>query len=369
MKIGINLLGESGLNSGSGRFAKKNIELFQLLDNENEYFIYYHSGFDISIFRQNLSNFHFVKIPTKSSLIVRRFAEQVILPWYCWHDGIDRLLSTNNIGCIPLLNKNVMMILDLAHWKDGTTNSKFIHKTYLRVLQWISAKVSHKVITISEFSKQDIAATLGIENEKIAINYLGIDSEKFKKRSAEQIKKTLDKYKLHSEYIFAFSSLLAHKNYKRLFEAFKTTSLPVKLVFGGKRSDEAEALLRFILEIGMEDKIQYIEYPSDDELIDLLSGSLFYTLASYFEGAGTTPLEAMCCQKGVVVGDLPAIREYLGENAVYVDPLNVESIAIGLKKMYEDKELRKRLEVDGYKYAQTFDFEEYGKRLQKLLTE
>jgi glycosyltransferase involved in cell wall biosynthesis len=369
MKIGINLLGESGLNSGSGRFAKKNIEIFQQLDNENEYFIYYHSGFDITNFRGDLSNFHFIKIPTKSALIFRRFAEQVVLPWYCWKDGIDRLLSTNNVGCIPLMSKNVMMILDLAHWKEGNTNSRFIHKAYLKTLQWISAKVSRTIITISEFSKLDITKTLGVEERKVVVNYLGIDSEKFQKRSTEQIKPTLDKYHLHSEYIFAFSSLLAHKNYKRLFEAFKIANLPVKLIFGGKRSEEADELLRFIKEIGMSEKVQYIEYPLDDELIDLLSGSLFYTLASYFEGAGTTPLEAMCCGKAVVVGDLPAVREYVGENAVYVDPMSVESIAEGLKILYQDKELRSKLEAKGFRHARTYDFVEYGKRLQKTLTE
>lgn len=370
MKIGINLIGESGLNSGSGRITKKIIEILQRIDNENEYFVYYHKDYDTSIFNLKSSNFHYIKVPTNRNVMIRRIVEQFILPFYLIKNRVEVIFSSNNIGIIAAGNKNIIMIHDLAHWKKDSPQSKFIHKVFLRTLQYLSTKLAKKIITISEFSKQDIINTLKIAPNKVFVNYNGIDFDKFQVITKDKISETLNKYNIQGNYIFGFSSLLPHKNYRRLFEAFKNAELPIKLIFGGKRTAEAESLISYINEIKMQDKIIYIEYPSDEELVALLSGCLFYTLVSTFEGAGTTPLEAMSCNKAVLVGDIPAIKEYLGDKAVYVDPFDIQSISIGLKKLYEDSALREKLSMNGREHAKMFDFQKNVENLlQIILTE
>jgi glycosyltransferase involved in cell wall biosynthesis len=260
-----------------------------------------------------------------------------------------------------------MYILDLAHWKKGSKDTNLTHKLFLNPLQYISAIVSRKIITISEFSKKDIVQTLKIPAEKIAVIYLGIDSQKFTISSKENVQKVMTKFKITGDYIFSYSGILPHKNYLRLCEAFKKSELPVNLVISGKRTSHSEELIAKINELKMQARIQYIEYASDNDLVDLISGSLYYTNVSYFEGAGTTPLEAMLCKKAVLIGDVPSVREYVNNYGYYVDPLSIDSICDGLVDLYNNLDLRDKLQFDGYKWALKFDYKEYCKKLILIL--
>ncbi len=81
--------------------------------------------------------------------------------------------------------------------------------------------------------------------------------------------------------------------------------------------------------------------------IDLLhdgpTASVVLAIPSLYEGFGLPAVEAMACGTPVVAGDIPALREVLGDEGVYVDPLDIDSIAVGLQTVVDDHSIRARM--------------------------
>jgi glycosyltransferase involved in cell wall biosynthesis len=57
----------------------------------------------------------------------------------------------------------------------------------------------------------------------------------------------------------------------------------------------------------------------DDDLAAIYSGARALVFPSDDEGFGLPPVEALACGTPVVVCDVPALREVLGERATFVD--------------------------------------------------
>lgn len=84
-------------------------------------------------------------------------------------------------------------------------------------------------------------------------------------------------------------------------------------------------------------------YVTDETLPGLVAAAEMFCYPSLYEGFGLPPLEAMAAGTPALVGDYPAAREVLGEDALLVDPLDVQAIASGLHALAVDDALRSRL--------------------------
>jgi glycosyltransferase involved in cell wall biosynthesis len=78
-------------------------------------------------------------------------------------------------------------------------------------------------------------------------------------------------------------------------------------------------------------------------LESLYAGALALVMPSRTEGYGFPPLEAAACGTPSVVSDLPALRETLGDAAVFVAPGDEGALAEALTHIARDAELRDRL--------------------------
>jgi glycosyltransferase involved in cell wall biosynthesis len=77
-------------------------------------------------------------------------------------------------------------------------------------------------------------------------------------------------------------------------------------------------------------------YLGDDELARLVAGAAALAYPSWYEGFGLPALEALACGTPVVAGDVPALREVLGDHAELVDPGDAGALASALAKAVED---------------------------------
>ena len=94
-----------------------------------------------------------------------------------------------------------------------------------------------------------------------------------------------------------------------------------------------------------------------------MAGCKFYCLPSFWEGFGLEILSAFGCGKPVVVSDIGSIPEVAGEAGIYVDPKNVESIALGMQKVLNmnEKEYNSIVEL-GFIQAKKFSWEECSRK-------
>jgi glycosyltransferase involved in cell wall biosynthesis len=81
-----------------------------------------------------------------------------------------------------------------------------------------------------------------------------------------------------------------------------------------------------------------------------------------YEGFGLPPLEAMACGVPVLTSNVCSLPEVVGDAGVLVDPLDVEAIADGIRRLVQDSELRTELRQKGLLRAKEFSWDETAHR-------
>jgi glycosyltransferase involved in cell wall biosynthesis len=184
-----------------------------------------------------------------------------------------------------------------------------------------AARTCDVIVTISEYTANDIAKRLGFPRERIVVAYPGVD-ERFTPNGAAM--------EGSGDYVLMLAPGDPRKNHANLAAA-------VELVPG----------LTLVAP----------EQVSDEELAALYRGATVFAYPTFFEGFGIPILEAMACGTPVVASSHPSLDEAAGAAAVRVDPENPEAIAAGLERALDERE---RLVAAGLEHVRRFTWRACG---------
>jgi glycosyltransferase involved in cell wall biosynthesis len=109
--------------------------------------------------------------------------------------------------------------------------------------------------------------------------------------------------------------------------------------------------------------------PTKRELAQLYAACDLFVSASWREGFGLPPLEAMACGAPVVVTDSGGVREYArhDENCLVTPPRNPQALSEAMLRVLTDDALAERLRRNGPRTAARFTWESAVDRLEKAL--
>jgi len=179
---------------------------------------------------------------------------------------------------------------------------------------------------------------------------LGVDSEVFAPAPADRQAEVRARYGLDRPYLCTLSTLEPRKNLTRLVAAYdivcEAARLDLDLVLIGAQgwgANELDALV----DQPRRGRIRSLGYVPAEDLPTLLSAAAAMAYVSLYEGFGLPPLEAMACGCPVVCSGTTSLPEVVGDAALRVDPLDVESIADGLRRLLEEPTLAGDLGVRG----------------------
>lgn len=193
------------------------------------------------------------------------------------------------------------------------------------------------------FVKQKIAADFKIPEDKITVFPWGIDLKIFrklgKKECRDKLKIDKDKFIVifsrHLEPVYGINYLL--NGFKKFINSKDNVILLI--IADGKLRNETE---KFISSNGLTDKIRLIGRIPNDLLPVYLNASDVYVSPSLSDGTSLSLLEAMACGLGLVVTELPAIKEWVSDkNGISVPVQNSDAISAALQRYYEDSRLIK----------------------------
>lgn len=257
--------------------------------------------------------------------------------------------------------------ISFEHFDDIFTKKEmFIQKKLIPY----AARKSDFVFTVSEYSKNDICATYGIDEERVIVTYNG-KSEKYRVNKDEKVfKKIREKYELPDEYILCVGNVQPRKNLKRLIRAYamylKGNPTGKPLVIVGKKAWMFEEIFKEFHELKLENKIIFTGYVEDIHLPIIYSYATLFVYPSIFEGFGLPVLEAMACGVPTITSNVTSLPEVAGDACVFVDPYDEQDISDAICNLLNDKTKRDMLSARGLLQADKFSWKRTAEETVKI---
>ena len=254
--------------------------------------------------------------------------EQIELPLYVKK---KQAILVNLSNTSPILCPDIVCIHDINFIKNKQYYPKLFSFWY-NIMVKNACKKAKKIITVSNFSKNEIENWYGRKDIKVIYNsYEHI----YRIKSKEDI---LEKLNLEKEkYFFTLGTVQKSKNIRWILEVAKRNPKKVFVITGYKNQKE--------LEIDLEN-VKYTGYLSDEEIKALMENCFCYIMPSLYEGFGIPPLEALALGRTVIVSDIPVMHEIFENEVQYLNPLEYD---INLNKIYVGKDREKILEKFSWK--------------------
>jgi glycosyltransferase involved in cell wall biosynthesis len=267
----------------------------------------------------------------------------------------------NLCNTAPLLGRNmVVTILDASVYAVPDAYS-FGFRTWYRLMFPIIGKRSHRVITISEFSRGELQSYAGIAPEHSMV-VPGSGEHILRIPPDESV---LHRLALGSRpYILAVSSRSRHKNLSGIEAAVRLLTgeqFDIVLAGGGNSrvfSSSSSA---------SGEQVRNAGYVTDSELRALYQHASCLVYPSLYEGFGLPPLEAMACGCPVIASRVASLPEVCGDAALYCDPQDPADIAGKIRSLLHDDGLRLDLRRRGLERSAGFRWSRSAESVLTLL--
>jgi glycosyltransferase involved in cell wall biosynthesis len=250
----------------------------------------------------------------------------------------------------------VFTIHDLSHIQCAE-NRKLEISVYYATVMKRACRRAQRILTVSEFTKQQIIQWSGVPAEKVVNVGCGVDPA---------YQPGGNSYGLPFPYLLSVSNRRPHKNEERLVEAFSKARVDpqIHLVFTG---DETPQLRHWIEVQSVSSRVDFVGMVPEERLPALYRGAQALVLPSLYEGFGLPVLEAMACGVPVVTSSVTAMPEVAGDAALLVDPRSVEEISRAMEKVVGDIGLRRQLIQKGTERAASFTWTSTAARVHQLV--
>ena len=191
------------------------------------------------------------------------------------------------------------------------------------------------VVTLSEFSKSEIAALYSVPANRIHVTPLASPPQ-FRPEEGNDAE-VRGRLGVAARYVLAVGNLQPRKNLVRLIEAFSRlaarTDFVHDLVLVGKAQSQESEIDSMIQRLNLTDRVRAVGYVSAEDLPALYRGADLFAYPSLYEGFGLPVLEAMACGTPVLTSRVSPMAELVGNAARLVDPLSIDELAEGMLEM------------------------------------
>ncbi len=268
---------------------------------------------------------------------------------------------------------SVVSVMDLSYLYFPEMFNK---SDLLQLRNWTaySVKKANKVFTISNSSKNDIMKEYKISSDRVVVTHLGIKESVTLTPHIYSMNELKGKYGLSGNFILFVGTLQPRKNIKRLIEAFEKvvkskaeSHKDLQLIIVGRRGWLFEEILETPKELGIEERVKFLENVEDDELPLFYKNALCFVLPSLYEGFGLPVLEAMKQGCPVITSNISSLPEAGGDAALYVDPEDINDIAKKITELVSSEKLRKELIEKGKVQVKKFSWEKTAKETLEVL--
>lgn len=341
------------------------IKELQLLDTENEYYIFVKPGEDRCI--EETKNFHVIEVKCPSYPLW----EQVALPYAARKHNVDILHCTSNTAPIICNTPLVLTLHDIIFLEPRDTNNKSFYQN----LGWLYRRlvVPHildkckRIITVSNFELKNIIGKLSIPESRMAMIYNGYNTW-FK--PINDVESITSKYIDNTGYFFFLGNTDPKKNTERTLIAYsnycKQSSVKRKLLVADLAPQYLEEFIVKNKLDNIRDQVVLTGYVVNSHLPYIYNGAFAFLYTSLRESFGIPLLEAMACGTPVITSNTSSMPEIGGKDAALVNPESSEEITQMMLLIENDNEYRERIKAIGLERVGHFSWKNTASNLLKL---
>jgi len=291
------------------------------------------------------------------------------LLWYYWHEwklpavlkkiNPDVFLSPDGIISLRTNVPSVPVIHDISFYHRPGDIPFHISLYYRHFFRKFALK-GKRILTVSEFSKNDISSYLKIDKKLIDVSYNGV-SEYFMPLSESECN-VFRKYLTGGEPYFLFvGNFSPRKNIPGVIRAYdhfrSNTGFKYKLVLTGGKLFLNRETNRLIKQSPWKSDIILTGSSKHEDLRLLYSSAEALVFVPWFEGFGIPAAEAMRCGVPVILSNATSLPEIGGDAALYVDPGNTYEISRAMETIVKDKSKRKEMIEKGFHASGRFTWD------------
>lgn len=247
----------------------------------------------------------------------------------------------------PIAPANTLVVMhDLIYrpfpWYEG----RFGQRRLINRLCERFAKNSRHIVTVSEFSRQDIIQILEIPENKVTSIPNWIEDDFVQRGANTDLVDLRSRLQLPEEYWLYVGGYDYRKNVEFLLEAYAAAQLKTAcppLVLAGKIPNRLHRTLcdvhGTIERLSLQEDVILPGFISDDDLPGVYRAASLLIFPSRCEGFGYPPLEANACGTPVLVADNSSLREIIPSASRYCDDRDPRHLILRLVSIASGRDL------------------------------
>ncbi|AKB50009.1 Glycosyltransferase [Methanosarcina barkeri str. Wiesmoor] len=301
-----------------------------------------------------------------------------VVEWFAYPFIVKKKVDKNNVKNIT--RQDLAFLLELTGLeKTIVTCHDIIPIAYYNTqnpLWKLNAKglrKAERIITVSEFSKQDISKYIKYPEENIEIIPPAVDHNLY---YPDRSKECLLKYNIGDgeKVILYVGAEEPRKNIQFLINSFsklKNKISNIKLLKVGTPNYlfVRKRLLKQIEVLNLQNDVIFTGYVSESELAEIYNAVDLFVFPSLYEGFGMPPLEAMACGTPVITSNTSSLPEVVGDAAIVVDPYDVNKFAEEMYELLMNDDLKEEMIRKGLKRSKMFSWDTSAKKTLKVYKE
>jgi glycosyltransferase involved in cell wall biosynthesis len=209
------------------------------------------------------------------------------------------------------------------------------------------------IIAVSDFTRGQVTSLLHVDSERVRVIHHGVRALPGTSLGRALPEQTMPRERI----ILSAGAIQTRKNIARLVEAFEAVGPAWRLVLIGSNGYGSDAIHERIRVSPARDRISVLGYVTSEELANWYARAEVFAFPSLDEGFGMPVLEAMAAGAAVLTSNRSAMPEVAGDAAVLVDPVSLESMVEGLRRITADASLRAQLAERGATRVKQFSWE------------
>lgn len=230
-----------------------------------------------------------------------------------------------------------------------------------------------RILVDSQVGKEDVMKYYKVEPERIVILPFLAPAYLNSTISLSQVKKVLQQYQIKQPYFYYPAKFWQHKNHLRLMKALHRLhqqGLKVSVVFTGSKEAEFgtyEQVMEYAQKNTLTEFVKYLGYVDNAVVSALYRGSVGLVMPTFFGPTNIPILEAWTMKTGVITSDIRGCRDQVGTAGLVANPLQSSAIALAMKKLLINSQLRSELIKKGQQKLRLWQAKDFAVKLQDAL--